>query len=87
MILGVNEDCVVRAGSHAGLTADADRFVEINNSISALEHRRGGTGGDTWRMRALIAARDLMRATSLRKNADVDVLHIRPRYRERNQVF
>jgi hypothetical protein len=38
-------------------------------------------------MRALIAARHLMCAASLRKNADVDMLHVSPRYRERDEVL
>jgi len=38
-------------------------------------------------MRALIAARDLMCASHLRKDADLDVLDIGPRYRERDHIL
>ncbi len=38
-------------------------------------------------MRALIAARYLMRAPGLRKNSNVDVFDIRAGDRERHQVF
>ena len=76
MIFWVNKDRVVRAGGHTSLAADADRLVEINNPIGALEHRSGGAGGDTRRVRALIAAGYLMRAPDLRKHAHVDVLDV-----------
>jgi hypothetical protein len=80
MIFRVNKDGIVWARSHAGFTADANRFVEINDTVGAFEHRGRGAGGDTWRVCALIAAGDLMRATRLRKNTNVDVFHIRARY-------
>jgi hypothetical protein len=77
VVFRINKDCVIRTGSHARLAADADRFVEINNAVGALEHRGGRASGDAWRVRALIAASDLMGTASLRKDADVYVLHIR----------
>jgi hypothetical protein len=80
MILRVNEDRVVRARSHASLTTNANRFVEINDAVRTFEHRRGGAGGDTRRVRALIATRDLVCTPNLWKHADVDVFHISARY-------
>src|SRR6185295_12810031 len=80
VIFRVNEDRIVRAGGHARLAANANRFVEINNTVRALKHGSGGAGGDARRVCALIAARYLMRAAGLRKDADVDMLHIRTRY-------
>ena len=62
MIFGIDENCVVRASSHARFAADTNRFVEIDDAVSAFEHGRGGTGDDTGCVRALITAGDLMRA-------------------------
>src|SRR6185295_7323994 len=87
VIFGIDKDRIVRAGGHAGLAADADRLVEIDDAVCALEHCRGRTGSDTRRVRALIAARHLMSAARLWKDADVDMLHIRPRHRQRDQVL
>jgi hypothetical protein len=87
VIFGVDEDCIVRAGGHARLAANADRFVEIDDAVSALKHRGSGAGGDAWCVRALVATRYLMRATGLWEDADVDVLHIGTRYRKRYQIL
>ena len=87
MIFGIDEDRVVRTGGHAGLAADADRFVEVNYAISALEHRRCRARGHTRGMSALIAARHLMRAPHLRKHANIDVLDVCARDADRNYVF
>jgi hypothetical protein len=38
-------------------------------------------------MRALIAARDLVRASSLRKNSDVNMLYVGARHRERDKIL
>ena len=76
MIFGIDEDRVVRTGGHAGLAADADRFVEIDDAVRALEHRGRRAGGHARRVRALIAARHLMRAARLWKHADVDMLDV-----------
>jgi len=80
MIFRVNEDCVVRASGHAGLATYADGFVEIDNPVCALEHRRGGTGGDARGMRTLIATRYLVSAAGLRKDANVDMLYVSARH-------
>jgi len=87
MIFGIDEDRIVWARGYAGLATDADRFVEINNAVGALEHCRGGTGAYTWRMRALIAARDLMRASYLWKHTNVNVLYVSTGDRKRHKVF
>ena len=87
VIFGVDEDRIVRTSRHAGFAADADRFIEIDDAVSALEHRRRRTRGDARRMRALITARDLMRPASLRKHADIDMLDVGARHPDGHQVF
>lgn len=87
MVLGVNEDCVIRTGRHASFAADADRFVEIDDAVRAFEHRGGRTGYDAGRVRALITARDLVRASRLWKHADVDVLDVGARDADGYDVF
>src|SRR5437763_16643040 len=87
MIFGIDEDRVVRARSHAGFTADADRFVEIDDAVRPLEHRGGRTGDDAGRVRALVAARHLVRAAHLWKHTDIDVLDVGARYADRHHVF
>ena len=87
MIFGVDEDCVVRAGSHAGFASDADRFIEINNAVRALEHRGGRTRGDARCVRALITTRHLVRAARLRKDANIDMLNVGSRHRQWYQIF
>src|SRR5207244_4419429 len=76
MIFRVDEDRVVRTGSHAGFTSNANRFVKIDNAVRPFEHRSRRASGHAGRMRALVAARDLMRAAYLRKHAHIDVLDI-----------
>ena len=87
VIVGVDEDCIVRAGGHARLAADTDRLVEIDNTVRAFKHRAGWAGGDAGRVGALIATRYLMRAAGLREDADVDMLHVGARHRKRYQIF
>src|SRR5882672_2157076 len=87
MIFGIDKDGVVRTGGHAGFAADADRFVEIDYAVRALEHRRRGTSRDARRVRALITARHLVRAAHLGKHAYVDVLDIGPRDADGHDVF
>ena len=76
MIFRVDEDSVVRTGGHAGFAANADRFIKVDDAVRPLKHRRGRARGYTRRVRALIAARYLMRAPHLRKHSDVDVLDV-----------
>ena len=87
MIFGIDKDCVVRTGGHAGFAANANRFIKVYDSVLSLEHRGSRTRRDTWRVGALIAARYLMRAPRLRKLADVHVLDVGARYRKRHHVF
>src|SRR5438128_542576 len=87
MIFGINEDGVVGTCRHTGFAADTNRFVEIDNAVGALEHRRRRAGSDAWRMRALIAPRHLMRATHLRKHANIYVLDIGAGYADWDDVF
>ena len=87
MIFRIDEDRVVRASGHAGLATDADRFVEIDDAVRPLEHRGRWAGGHAGRVCALIAARDLMCASHLRKHADIDVLDISARHTNRHKVF
>src|SRR5882672_9136393 len=87
MIFGIDENRVVRTGSHAGFAADADRFVEIDYAVRTLEHRGRWTCGHARRVRALVAAGHLMRAAHLRKHADVHVLDVGARYANRHDVF
>ena len=87
MIFGVDEDRVVRTSSHAGFAADADRFIEIDDTVRALEHRGRRTCVDAWCVRALIAARDLVRAANLWEDTDIDVLDIGTRHANWHDVF
>ena len=87
MIFGIDKDRVVRTSGHAGFAADADRFVKIYDAVGALEHRGGWARGHARRMRALVATRHLMRATDLRKHADINVLDVRARDADGNDVF
>src|SRR5438132_1568843 len=87
MIFRIDEDRVVRTSGHAGFAADADRFVEIDDAVVALEHRGGRTRGHAWRMRTLIAARHLMRAANLREDTDVNVLDVRAGHADRHDIF
>jgi hypothetical protein len=87
VIFGIDENGVVRTRCHAGFTTDADGFVKIHYTVRALEHRRGGAGGDTGRMGALVTARHLMRASCLRERPDIDVFYVSPRDRKRNNIL
>ena len=87
VIFGIDEDSVVRASGHAGLAADANGFIKIDDPVCALEHGRGGTGGNAGRVRALIATRYLVRAPDLRKDADVNVLDVSSGHADRHDVL
>src|SRR2546430_12086491 len=87
MVFGIDEDRVVRTGRHAGFTPDADRFIEIDDTVRALEHRGRRTGDDARGVRALIATRHLMRATHLGKYTNVNVLDVGARHTHGNNVF
>lgn len=76
MVLGIDEDRIIRTGSHACFAADADRFVEIDDAVRPLEHCSSRTRRDTRSMSALIATGDLMRAAHLREGTDVDMFYV-----------
>src|SRR5229473_1057145 len=76
MVFRVDEDCVVRTGSHTGLTADANRFIKIDDAVSTLEHCGRRARGDARCVRTLVAARYLMSAAHLWKHAHVDMLDV-----------
>jgi hypothetical protein len=87
MIFGIDEDGVIRARRHAGFATDADRFIEIDDAIGAFEHRRGGAGNDTGRVRALITTGHLVCATRLWKHTYVYVLNVGARDPDRHDVL
>ena len=71
----------------AGLAADADILVEIDDAIRAAVHGRGWTSGDTGRVIALVAAGDLKGAAGGGELSDVDVLDVRAIHAEGNGVL
>lgn len=87
MVLGIDEDRVVRTRSHAGFASDADGLVEIDYAIGAPEHSSSRTGRDARRMSALIAPRDLVRSARLRKLAYINMLDVSACDRERYVVL
>ena len=87
VIFRVYEDGIVRTRRHAGFATDADRLVEIDNAVSALEHRSCRASRYARRMSALVAARNLMRTPRLRKCSDFDMLHVGAGHRQRNKIF
>src|SRR6185312_2771046 len=87
VVFGIDEDRVVRTSCHAGFAANADRFIEVYDSVWAFEHRRRGTCRHTRCMSALITASYLVRATGLRKLANVNVLDICTSHRQRHDVL
>ncbi len=87
VVLRVDEDRVVGTGRDARLAADADRFVEIDDAVRPLVHRRRRTSVRARRILALVAARDLKRAAHVGKDADVGVLHVGAVHGERHAVF
>ena len=76
VIFGVDKDRVVRAGSHAGLTTDADRLVKIDDSVGPFEHCRRWTRGSARSMSTLITTRYLVCATCLWEDADIYMFYV-----------
>ena len=87
MVLRVYKDGIIRARSHTRLATNADRFIEIDNTIRPLEHSRCRARSHTGCMGALITASDLMRAPHLRKRANLNVFDVGARHRQRNKVL
>jgi hypothetical protein len=84
VILGINEDCIVRASGHARFAANTDRFIKIDNPVPPFEHRGRGASGNTRSVSALVTARYLVSAARLWKHADVHVFDIGAGDRKRN---
>jgi len=87
VVVRIDEDRVVRARGHARFAANADRFVEIDDTVGALEHRRRRTGSYARRVHALIAARYLVCAACLWKHADVNVFDVSTRDRDWDEIL
>jgi hypothetical protein len=87
MILGIDEDGIVRAGSHASFTANTNVLIEVDDTVRSLKHRGSRAGGSARRISALITPGDLVCPASLRKNPDFNVLYIGPRYGQWHEVL
>lgn len=87
VIFWIDENGVVRTRCHAGFATDANRFIEIDNAVRALEHGRGRAGYDAWCMSALVTTGYLMGTPRLWENADINVLYVGTSHGKRNEVF
>ena len=87
VILGVDEDGVVRTSRHTGLATDADGLVEVDDAVLALEHGLSRTRRDARCIGALIAAGDLEGPPNLREDSDVDRLDVGTGHAQRNLVL
>lgn len=87
MIFWIDENSVVRTRRHTGFATDANRFIEIDNAIRALEHSRGRARYDAGCMSALVTTGYLMRTPRLWKNTYINVLDVGTRHGKRHQVF
>ncbi len=87
VIFRIDEDSIVRTSGYAGLAADANRFVKIDDAIRAFEHCRRGAGNYTWCASALVATRNLMHPTHLWKDSDVDVLYVSSSHRQGHKIL
>ena len=56
VILGIDEDRIVRARGDARLASDARRLVEVDDAVGPAVHRGGRASGDAGCILALIAA-------------------------------
>lgn len=87
MVFRVDEDRIVGASCHTRLAPNADRLIEIDNAVGALEHCSRRAGSYARRMSALIATGDLVSAACLGKGANFDVLDVSARHRQRNKIL
>src|SRR6267142_4389631 len=87
MIFRINEDCIVRTRSHAGLAANTNRLVKIDNAIRAFEHCGRGASNYAGSMGALVATRNLVSSSHLRKDTDVDMFDVGAGHGKRNKIF
>src|SRR6185295_5842890 len=63
------------------------RLIEIDDAVGAFEHCRCWTGSYTRRMSTLVAARYLMSASRLWKDADIDVFDVGARDGKGNEIL
>jgi hypothetical protein len=87
VVFGVDEDRVVGACGDAGLAADADRLVEVDDAVRPPVHRLGRAGGGAGRVRALVAPGHLERSADLREGPDLGRLDVGPGHPERDLVL
>ena len=87
VVLGVDEDRVIRAGGHACLAADADALVEVDDAVLAPEHGLGRACRHARRVLALVAPGHLERPSDLREYPDVHGLDVGPGHPDRHLVL
>ena len=66
-------DRVVGAGLHAGFAADANGWIELDNTVITLIHRGDGADAHTGRVDAVVTARDLKAAAHIRVRARLNI--------------
>jgi hypothetical protein len=76
MVLGVDEDGVIRTCGDAGFATDANAFVEIDNAVFPGVHRSCRARLGAWWVFTLIATSDLESAARMGENADVNILDV-----------
>ena len=87
VVLGVDEDRVIRARGDARLAADADLLVEVDDPVLAAVHGLRGTGVDAGSVCALVAASHLESPPDLRERPDVHGFDVGPGDSERDFVL
>ena len=75
LLIGVDVDCVVRAGLDTCLASDASAAVEIDDSVRTGKQRRDRADVDAGSVRAVIAAHDRETALRERERTLLDVFH------------
>jgi hypothetical protein len=76
VVFRIDEDGIVRTGSHARFTANTDRFIEVDDTVRSLKHGGRRTGRHTWRVSTLVATGYLMGPSGLGKDADINMLNV-----------
>src|ERR1041385_1669259 len=79
VIFRVDKDRIVWASCHASLSTDADRLIEINDAVRALEHCGGGARVRAGSVRTLVASRQRMRTRDLTPLPHVNMLDVSAR--------
>lgn len=87
VVFRVNEDRIVRTRGHTRFAADANRLVEIDNTVSAFEHCCRRASRYAGRMSTLVAPRNLMRTPRLRECSDFYVLNVGAGHRQWNKIL